>query len=126
MHYRPQWVERNIAKSLWSGRLACVMCWVWRTRRFMGKWLPVLKSHSMQKVKWWSKNVFRCGHWSMAWKNREQIFFKGWIGSFEIYKGHVPNDIKGLIMRNLCQRFNLKYFTNDSYPNEDYSIAIWL
>ena len=57
-------------------------------------------------------------------KNREQIFFKGWIGSFEIYKGHVPNDIKGLIMRNLCQRFNLKYFTNDSYPNEDSSIDI--
>ena len=23
-------------------------------------------------------------------------------------------------MRNLCQRFNLKYFTNDSYPNEDF------
>ena len=46
-------------------------------------------------------------------KYRPQIFFKGWIGSIEIYGGHVENDVKGLIMERLCKRFKLKYYTND-------------
>ena len=46
-------------------------------------------------------------------KQRLQISFKGWIGSIEIYKGHVENGIKGLIMERLRKRFKLKYYTND-------------
>ena len=48
------------------------------------------------------------GLWGLTDLN-SQHFFKGFIATVEIYKGHVQDDIKGLIMKDLCEQYGLVY-----------------
>ena len=77
-------MEWNIAKSSRSGRLACIMYRVRGARRFMGNGYQYLNFTACKKLSGDPKLFLGADIGQWAGKHREQIFFKGWIGSFEM------------------------------------------
>ena len=48
---------------------------------------------------------------SGSWKGYpdDQIFFDGYIATLEIYKGHIQDDVKAVIMKDICDKFGIDY-----------------